>query len=132
VPVPLHAARRRSRGFNQARDLAAGLGLPVLEALRRTRATPAQASLTAGARRRNVRGAFALAPASRWGDGWRASRGERIALMAGAVYGRVVVLVDDVVTTGATLEACAAVLRAAGAADVRAVTVARAVLGRPR
>jgi ComF family protein len=133
VPVPLHGARRRHRGFNQARDLAAGLGLPVLDALRRTRATPAQASLTAGARRRNVRGAFALAPVPRWTrDGWRASRRARVSRMAMAVYGRVVVLVDDVVTTGATLEACAAVLRAAGAADVRAVTVARAVIGRPR
>jgi len=133
VPVPLHGARRRRRGFNQARDLAGGLGLPVLDALRRSRPTPPQAELTAAARRRNVRGAFALAPAPRWhGVGWRASRHARLARMASAVYGRVVVLVDDVVTTGATLEACAAVLRAAGAADVRAVTVARAVIGRPR
>lgn len=133
VPVPLHGGRRRRRGFNQARDLAAGLDLPVLDALERTRATPAQASLSGGARRRNVRGAFALAPASRWSRvGWHASRRTRIGLMERAVYGRVVVLVDDVVTTGATLEACAAVLRAAGAAEVRAVTVARAVLGRPR
>ncbi len=60
VPVPLHRARRRARGFNQAHDLAAAIGgPPVLAALRRTRATTAQTALTAGARRRNVRGAFA-------------------------------------------------------------------------
>jgi ComF family protein len=115
VPVPLHGARRRSRGFNQAHDLAAALGPPVVAALRRVRATVAQTALTAGARRRNVRGAFALAPAA-----------------LDAITGRVVVLVDDVITTGATLEACAAILRAAGAAEVRAVTVARAVIGRRR
>jgi ComF family protein len=115
VPVPLHRARRRSRGFNQAHDLAAALGPPVVAALRRVRATVAQTALTAGARRRNVRGAFALAPAA-----------------LDAITGRVVVLVDDVITTGATLEACAAILRAAGAAEVRAVTVARAVIGRRR
>jgi len=133
VPVPLHAARRRHRGFNQARDLAAHLGLPVLAALRRTRATSPQASLTAGARRRNVRGAFALAPAPPWTPAtWRLSRRARLARMADALADRVIVLVDDVVTTGATLDACARVLRAAGAADVRAVTVARAVIGRRR
>jgi ComF family protein len=133
VPVPLHAARRRHRGFNQARDLAAGLGVPILAALRRTRATRAQASLTAGARRRNVRGAFALAPASPWTAAtWRLSRRDRVARTADALADRVVVLVDDVVTTGATLDACARVLRTAGAAEVRAVTVARAVIGRRR
>jgi len=133
VPVPLHAARRRHRGFNQARDLAAHLGLPVLAALRRTRATSPQASLAAGARRRNVRGAFALAPAPPWTRAtWRLSRRARLARTADALADRVIVLVDDVVTTGATLEACARVLRAAGAADVRAVTVARAVIGRRR
>ena len=133
VPVPLHAARRRHRGFNQARDLAAHLGLPILSALRRTRATSPQASLTAGGRRRNVRGAFALAPAPPWTPAtWRLSRRARLARMADALADRVIVLVDDVVTTGATLDACARVLRAAGAADVRAVTVARAVIGRRR
>jgi ComF family protein len=116
VPVPLHGARRRARGFNQAQDLARALGPPIVRALRRPRATAAQTALTARARRANVRGAFALAKR----------------MPAGAIAGRIVVLVDDVVTTGATLEACAAVLRQAGAAEVRAVTIARAVIGRRR
>ena len=55
VPVPLHRARRRARGFNQAHDLAAMLGPPVIAALQRVRATTAQTALTASARRRNVR-----------------------------------------------------------------------------
>jgi ComF family protein len=116
VPVPLHPWRRLRRGFNQAADLAAALDLPVTHALRRARATPPQTGLCATARRRNVRGAFVLSPLL--------SRRRHAALLED----RVVVLVDDVRTTGATLEACARVLESAGAREVRALTVARAVL----
>jgi ComF family protein len=109
VPVPLHASRRRHRGFNQAADLARQLGVPVVHALRRVRATPTQTGLPAGQRHRNVREAFAVTRAA--------------APLAGAV----VVLVDDVSTTGATLEACARALKEAGVAEVRALTAARVV-----
>jgi ComF family protein len=109
VPVPLHRARRRERGFNQALDLARHLGLPVSPALRRIRATVPQTSLPAGRRHRNVRGAFAPTRA------------------AARLRGLTVVLVDDVSTTGATLEACARTLRAEGSAEVRALTAARVV-----
>lgn len=112
VPVPLHRSRHRTRGFNQAADLARHLGLPVVQALRRTRATASQADLPASQRHANVRDAFTL----------RKGR---------ALVGVCVVLVDDVCTTGATLEACARVLKRAGARDVRALTAARAV-SRPR
>ncbi len=112
VPVPLHRRRLRARGFNQAAELAAHLGLPICYALRRVRATPSQTDLPAAERQANVREAFALA--------------RRI-----DVSGRCLVLVDDVSTTGATLEACARVLREAGARDVRAVTAAR-VVSQPR
>lgn len=108
VPVPLHRSRRRRRGFNQAADLARHLGLPVADALRRTRATASQTDLPAAQRHANVRDAFAL---RRRHD----------------IVGCCVVLVDDVSTTGATLEACARVLLDAGAREVRAVTAARAV-----
>jgi ComF family protein len=108
VPVPLHYRRRRLRGFNQAADLARHLGLPVVHALRRRRATPSQTDLPAARRHANVRRAFAL---------------RRMA----QVRGLHIVLVDDVSTTGATLEACARVLIDAGAREVRAVTAARVV-----
>ena len=114
VPVPLHAWRRMRRGFNQAGDLAAQLDLPVVHALWRTRATAPQTGLHATARRRNVARAFRLSPLL--------SRTSRRRWLAG----RVVVLVDDVRTTGATLNACAAVLLRAGAREVRALTMARA------
>jgi ComF family protein len=109
VPVPLHPSRRRQRGFNQAADLARHLGLPVRHALRRVRATATQTGLPAARRHRNVRHAFAAT---------RAARG---------LHGAAVVLVDDVCTTGATLEACARALKEAGVGEVRAVTAARVV-----
>lgn len=111
VPVPLHRARERARGFNQARELARYLGLPVASALSRTRSTASQADLPAAKRDANVRGAFS----------WRKDA---------SVDGAIVVLVDDVVTTGATLNACAAPLLVAGAKEVRALTAARAALKR--
>lgn len=115
VPVPLHPRRRRARGFNQAADLAAHLGLPVAHALKRARCTPPQAGLPASRRHRNVRQAFA--PARHWFGA--------TPVAARLVRGQCVVLVDDVCTTGATLEACARVLKAMGAREVRALTVAR-------
>jgi ComF family protein len=120
VPVPLHRRRERERGFNQAHDLALGLGLPVWPALRRLRDTPSQVELPADKRHHNVRDAFAIATStfpSSWSP-WAAHEPARL-------VGAVVVLVDDVMTTGATLEACARTLAAAGAREVRAVTAAR-------
>jgi ComF family protein len=108
VPVPLHYRRRRARGFNQAEELARHLGLESRTALKRTRATPSQTDLPAAQRHANVKGAFAL------------RRGCRI-------DGLTVLLVDDVSTTGATLNACATVLREAGAREVRALIAARVV-----
>ena len=113
VPVPLHPARERQRGFNQSRDLAhrlaRDLGGRLVPALRRLRDTPAQAGLTAVERRTNLLGAFALDEAYR----------RRVA-------GGHLALVDDVLTTGSTALACAAVLRAAGARRVDVWAVARA------
>ena len=109
IPVPLHPSRRRHRGFNQAADLARHLGAPIVPALRRVRATATQTGLPAAQRHRNVRDAFAP------------TRGVR------SLEDAIVVLVDDVSTTGATLEACARVLKDAGVREVRALTAARVV-----
>jgi ComF family protein len=114
VPVPLHPWRRVTRGFNQAADLAACLDLPVVHALWRTRATAAQTGLTAAERRRNVRGAFRISPLL-------SARARKRML-----DGQIVVLVDDVRTTGATLDGCARALKGAGVREVRALTVAQA------
>jgi ComF family protein len=110
VPVPLHAKRLAERGYNQAALLAAeiarALALPhVPDAVRRVRETPRQASLDRAARLINLADAFAA----------------RIR----AVRGRRILLVDDVWTTGATLESCSAALRAAGAARVWPLVLAR-------
>jgi ComF family protein len=112
VPVPLHPRRERARGFNQARELARRLGPPVIDALVRAKHTVPQVELPAERRQANVRGAFRL---RRPMFGGRESR----------LKGMRVVVVDDVSTTGSTLDACASVLKEAGAAEVYALTAAR-------
>ncbi len=112
VPVPVHAARRRQRGFDQAELLARGvgdrLGLPVVAALRRATKTTAQHALGRSARATNVGHAFAADE-----------------VLAARVRGSWVVLIDDLTTTGATLAGCAAVLYDSGAAAVSALALAR-------
>ena len=113
VPVPLAAARRRERGYNQSAELARALAplwrLPVRDdLLERTRSTKTQTRLTPGERHRNVSGAFR-------------ARADRASLR-----GLHLVLVDDVVTTAATLNACAAALHAGGARILSYVTFGRA------
>jgi len=110
VPVPLHSARFREREFNQADVLAELLakrtGTPLLHALKRIRYTTTQTRLDRQERMENLRNAFRVRHTP-------------------AVQNRHLVLVDDVFTTGSTVDECARVLHAAGAASVRVVTVAR-------
>lgn len=112
VPVPLYWRRLFSRRYNQSaelgRALAKRLGLPLNpSALYRKRSTPSQgAMVSAAARRRNVAGAFAIRQAE-------------------SVKGKTILLIDDVMTTGATLSACARALLRAGAKEIRAVCLAR-------
>jgi len=119
VPVPLHTSRRRERGFNQSELLAAGLVQALKEQtggltprvatayLRRKRLTPPQTGLSVAARRENLRGAFEVVKPEK-------------------VRGCGIVLVDDVLTTGATLSACARALKRAGTLRVLGLALARA------
>ena len=121
--VPLHPRKRRERGFNQSDVLAHGIaracGLPFLDPLVRTRDTPPQGAATTLSRERNVEGAFAL-------------RGRRGSRSARRVAGKRVLLVDDVMTSGATLSECARVLKRAGALEVFALAAARGGVPGPR
>lgn len=117
LPMPLSAQRLRTRGFNQAHELARRLAPDKTDPslLLRIRDTAPQSALSRTARLRNVRHAFAVDP-----------------LRVGQLAGRRVVLVDDVMTSGASVFAAAAALRQAGAAHVTALVLARADLGHAR
>jgi ComF family protein len=110
VPVPLHHRRHRARGFNQACEISRGLGanrlIRVLNCLYRYRETVSQTKLNRAARWENMAGAFRLKPGF-------------------DVRGMNLLLVDDVFTTGATVNACAQVLAKAGAGSLAVLTVAR-------
>ena len=105
VPVPLHRSRERVRGFNQAELIASRIGLPIAtRLLRRRKNTPSQTGLTRNERKRNLAGAFEI-------------RGE--------AAGCRIILVDDVYTTGSTMNEIARTLKQAGAERVEVLTVAR-------
>ncbi len=110
TPVPLHPRRYAERGYNQsellARELGAQLGIPMMCCLVRRRETQSQAGLNATARRSNVRGAFEFAGSE-------------------SIVGLRIGIIDDVCTTGATLEDCARALCDAGCAVVWGIAVAR-------
>ena len=110
VPVPLHSTRLRERGFNQAlllaERLSARAAVPLLDGLVRTRYTTTQTRLDRQERMDNLRNAFRVRQSA-------------------AVQNRHLLLVDDVFTTGSTVDECARVLRLAGASSVRVATVAR-------
>jgi ComF family protein len=109
LPVPLHWRRKWFRGFNQAMEIAMPvakhLGAPLIRNVRRRRATPFQSGLSAGERATNLRHAFVVRGAMSWGH---------------------VLIVDDVITTGATVRQLAKVVRNAGARTVSVLAVARA------
>jgi len=110
VAVPLYWRKLWNRGFNQAdllaRHVAKKRGIPLLSVLRRKRATATQAGLASAGRRRNVAGAFVLKPNRN-------------------LAGKKILLIDDVMTTGATASACASVLKRGGAQSVSLLTLAR-------
>jgi ComF family protein len=116
MPVPLHPKRLRQRGYNQslllARHVAARLSAELdYTSLKRPKHTPPQAGLNREERRKNMKGAFVLARPQ-------------------SVEGRTVLLVDDVATTGETLNECARILKKAGCSRVLCLVLARAVMGR--
>jgi ComF family protein len=110
VPVPLHWRKQWERGYNQAellaRHMAKRRGVPLVKALRRKRPTAIQASLAVAGRRRNVAGAFLTRPQA-------------------SLAGKRILLIDDVMTTGATASACAVALKRGGAKSVSLLTLAR-------
>jgi ComF family protein len=113
VPVPLHIRRLRQRGFNQAllmvRELNKRMGIPYEErALAKIKDTPVQIALKKRERRKNLKGAFQVRDQE-------------------TIQGKSIVLVDDVYTTGATVNECSRTLLAAGAKQVTVLTVARAL-----
>jgi competence protein ComFC len=112
MPVPLFPEKKKRRGYNQAlelaRELSARKDIDLVEGgLIKIKSTPAQTSLEASERRQNLKGAFTV------------TNGHKI-------EGKTILLVDDVLTTGSTLEECSSVLIEAGASEVRALTVAQA------
>ena len=112
IPVPLHRKRKSLRGFNQAQDLGKALekrtGIQSISSLLlRARNSPPQTSLEGKARRKNIKGAFGIKKEIK-------------------VKGKTILLVDDVYTTGSTLEECARILKQAGAREVKALTLAQA------
>jgi ComF family protein len=110
VPMPLHWRRRWKRGFNQseilARLVAKDRVIPMIDAVKRVRATATQAGLTNSKRRKNVAGAFRVVRKSR-------------------IEGKRILLIDDVMTTGSTAAACASALKRAGARSITLLTLAR-------
>lgn len=128
VAVPLHSRRQYSRGFNQAHDLAIHLGPPVVPLLKRVRFTRSQIDLPKHERKENVTNAFAIdRPQGLSPYDSCASPHDWDGCGGGPSGPSIVVLVDDVTTTGATLESCARVLKTAGVKEVRALTAARVV-----
>jgi ComF family protein len=114
LPVPLHALKQRERGYNQSEFLCRGIGevtaIPMLvDVVRRSRYTESQTQLSLDERRENVRGAFEISPKFK-----------------PSLEGRTVILVDDVITTGSTITACARELKIAGVEKVVAASVALA------
>lgn len=114
VPLPMHKAKRRQRGFDQAQILASSIGevtgIKAISILERTQDTPPQSGLHPRQRIENVKGAFRIKPE-----------------FTGKIAGQTIVLVDDIYTTGASLDECARVLKSGGASDVYAMTLAIAV-----